>query len=82
MYVFNIKFKMWHDRIATNRCLYQIAILDSPNCIYCDEIENMTHALLFCSYIIRSLDEVETFAKDLQYDFFTYRKSNSFLTTR
>ena len=39
MYVRNIQFKIWHNRIATNRFLYQIGIVDSPNCIpvYCNE---------------------------------------------
>ena len=69
MYVRNIQFKVWHYRIATNRFLYLIGILDSANCIYCKEEENITHAFLFCPYIKWFLGEVETFAKDLEYDF-------------
>ena len=44
MYVSNNKFKIWHNRFATNRFLYQFGILYSPNCIYCNEEVNITHA--------------------------------------
>ena len=68
MYARNIQFKMWQNRIATNRFLYQSGILDSPNCIYCNEEENITHAFLFCPYIKRFWNEVETLARELEYD--------------
>ena len=46
---------------ATKRFLYQIGILDSPNCIYCNEEESITHAFFFCPYIKRFWNKVETF---------------------
>ena len=69
MYVRNIQHKIWHNRIATHRFLYQIGILDSPNCIYCNEEENITQTFNYCPYIKRFWREVETFAKYLEYGF-------------
>ena len=40
-----------------------------PNCIYCNEEEYIIHAFLFGSVINSVWNEVETFARDLEYEF-------------
>ena len=59
---------VWHNRSVRNRFIYQIGVLDSPNCLYCNEEENITYAFLFCPCIKWFWNEGETFARDLEYD--------------
>ena len=68
MYVRNIQFKIWHNRIATNRFLYQIGIVDSPNCIYCNEEENNKP----CSSKGFGT-KLKLLARELEYDIFIYK---------
>ena len=51
MYSFDIQFKLWHSRIATNSMLYEMNILDSDKCKYCHEIENIIHAFVQCERV-------------------------------
>ena len=57
---------MAYNRIARNWFLYHIGIIDSPNCIYCNDEENTAHAFLTYPCIKRIWN---VFAKELEYYF-------------
>ena len=46
MYLWDIQFKIWHDRVATRYILYRMNIIEDENCAYCQQIETNVHAFI------------------------------------
>ena len=42
-------WKIRHGAIPTGRFLYVCKYLDSPNCNYCGELDDLTHIFVTCS---------------------------------
>ena len=42
-------WKIKHDAIPTCRFLYKYKYSNSPNCNYCDELDDLTHIFITCS---------------------------------
>ena len=42
-------WKIRHGAIPTGRFLYMCKYSDSPNCNYCDELDDLTHIFVTCS---------------------------------
>ena len=41
MYLFDVQYKLWHERLATNRTLYKMNISPNEECEFCGEPEKM-----------------------------------------
>ena len=50
MYLWDIQYKLWHERVATNSRLYQMNIKDTETCEYCQQREtnDFMYMLLCC----------------------------------
>ena len=48
MYLMDIQFKLWHNRVATRFILYRMNITENENCIHCDQSETNAHAFVLC----------------------------------
>ena len=48
MYLWDIQYKIWYERVATNSKLYQMNIKDTELCEYCHERETNVHAFVLC----------------------------------
>ena len=48
MYLIDILFKIWHNRVETRYILYRMNITEDENCTYCQQIETNVHALIIC----------------------------------
>ena len=48
MYLWDIQYKIWYERVATNSKLYQTNIKDTELCEYCQERETNVHAFVLC----------------------------------
>ena len=48
-----LQFKVLHNRIFTNKKLYDIGLIDNSACPYCNEPEEtMEHALIYCNTVV------------------------------
>ena len=48
MYLMDIQFKLWHNRVATRFFLYRMNITEDENCTYCNQLETNAHAFALC----------------------------------
>ena len=48
MYLMDIQFKLWHNRVATRFFLYRMNITENENCNYCNQLETNAHAFALC----------------------------------
>ena len=48
MYLWDIQYKIWYERVATNAKLYQMNIKDTELCEYCHERQTNVHAFVLC----------------------------------
>ena len=48
MYLCDIQFKIWYDRVATRYILYRMNITEDENCALCQELETSVHAFAIC----------------------------------
>ena len=48
MYLWDIQYKLWHERVATNLRLYQMNIKETEACAYCQQRETNVYAFVFC----------------------------------
>ena len=49
-----------HGSIPTGRFLYGCTYLDSPNCDYCDELDDLTHIVVTYSRLSRIFQLTKT----------------------
>ena len=47
----SFQYKIIHQIIMCQKKLFQITISDSPNCVVCDQIDDLTHFLIQCRYV-------------------------------
>ena len=67
MYLWDIQYKLWHARVATNSKLYQMNIKNTENCEYCQQRETNVHAFILCERSQRFWREVSIFLARLGY---------------
>ena len=48
MYLWDIQYKVWHERVATNSRLYNMNIKETENCEYCQQRETNVHDFILC----------------------------------
>ena len=48
MYLWDIQYKVWHERVATNTRLCHMGIKESEACAYCQHRETNVHAFVQC----------------------------------
>ena len=55
-----LQFKVLHNRIFTNKRLYDIGLIDNSACPYCNEPEEtMEHALIYCNTVVEFWNDLE-----------------------
>ena len=55
-----LQFKVLHNRIFTNKKLYDIGLIDNSACPYCNEPEEtMEHALIYCNMVVEFWNDLE-----------------------
>ena len=67
MYLWDIQFKIWHNRIATRYILYRMNITEDENCTYCQQIETNVHALVVCERPQRFWRDIKLYLLRLGY---------------
>ena len=48
MYLWDIQYKIWYTRVATNSKLFHMNIKDTENCEYCEMRETNIYAFVSC----------------------------------
>ena len=48
MYLWDIQYKIWYDRVATRYILHRMNITEDENCAFCQELETSVHAFVIC----------------------------------
>ena len=66
MYLWDIQYKLWHERVATNSKLYRMNISENDNCEYCQQIETNVHAFIWC-------ERSQLFWREIKYFFIKIR---------
>ena len=61
MYLWNIQYKIWYERVATNSKLYQMNIKDTELCEYCQLRETNVHAFVLCERTQHFWSEITLF---------------------
>ena len=61
MYLWNIQYKIWYERVATNSKLYQMNIKDTELCEYCQLRETNVHAFVLCERTQNFWSEITLF---------------------
>ena len=46
-YVQSLQYRLIHRILPTNKWLFNIKILDSPQCSFCDEVDTILHFMLY-----------------------------------
>ena len=67
MYLRDIQFKIWHNRVATRYILYRMNITEDENCTYCQQIETNVHALVVCERSQRFWRDIKFYLLRLGY---------------
>ena len=67
MYLWDIQFKMWHGRIATNSRLFQMNIKETEACTYCQQRETSVHAFVLCDRAQNFWREISLYLSRLGY---------------
>ena len=67
MYLWDIQYKVWHERVATKTRLYQMNIKDTENCEYCQQRETNVHAFILCERTQDFWREISRFLLRLGY---------------
>ncbi len=44
----SFQYRILHRTITFRKKLYNMKLVDSPNCLYCNNIDDMKHFLLYC----------------------------------
>ena len=70
MYLWDIQFKLWYERVATNSRLFQMNIKETEACAYCQERETNVHAFILCDRVQNIWREVTQFLIQLGYRHF------------
>ena len=65
-----IQFKLLHRRITHNKLLHKMEIIESPNCLFCNQIETIEHIYLECPNAIDIWQKTENWVKSLHYPHF------------
>ena len=66
-YLWDIQYKLWYERDATNSKLYQMNIKDTELCEYCQERETNVHAFVLCERTQNFWSEITLFLIRLGY---------------
>ena len=48
MYLWDIQYNLWHERVATKSRLCQMNVKDNEHCGYCLQRETNVHAFILC----------------------------------
>ena len=67
MYLWDIQFKVWHERVATNSRLYRMNIKETEACTYCQQRETNVHAFVLCDRAQNSWRKVSLLLSRLGY---------------
>ena len=67
MYLWDIQYKIWYERVATNSKLYQMNIKDTELCEYCQLRETNVHAFVLCERIQNLWSEITLFLLRIGY---------------
>ena len=67
MYLWDIQYKLWHERVVTNSRLYHMNIKNTDSCEYCQQRETNVHAFILCERSQRFWREVSIFLARLGY---------------
>ena len=67
MYLWDIQFKIWHDRVATRYKLYRMNITEDENYAYCQKEETKFHAFIICERSQRFWRDIKFYLLRLGY---------------
>ena len=75
MYLWDIQYKVWHERVATNTRLYHMGIKNSERCAFCQQRETNAHAFVDCDRANTFWREIELFLQRFGYQNFRLEKN-------
>ena len=67
MYLWDIQYKIWFGRVATNSRLFLMNIKESDNCEFCQQIETNVHAFILCERAQNPWSDITTFLTEIGY---------------
>ena len=67
MYLWDIQYKIWFGRVATNSRLFHMNIKNTDTCEYCQQRESNVHALILCERAQTLWSDITTFLKEIGY---------------
>ena len=67
MYLWDIQYKIWYTRVATNSKLFHMNIKDTENCEYCEMRETNVHAFVSCERAQNFWAEITLFLRRIGY---------------
>ena len=67
MYLWDIQYKLWFGRVATNARLFRMNIKESDNCEFCQQIETNAHAFILCERARNLWSDINTFLTEIGY---------------
>ena len=74
MYIWDIQYKVWHERVATNTRLCHMGIKNSELCAYCQQRETNAHAFVDCDRATTFWREITIFLQRFGYQNFRLEK--------
>ena len=75
MYLWDIQFKVWHERVATNTRLCHMGIKNSELCAFCQQRETNVHAFVDCDRANTFWNEIKIFLQRFGYQNFRLEKN-------
>ena len=67
MYLWDIQYKIWFGRVATNSRLFHMNIKYTDNCEYCQQRESNVHAFILCERAQNLWSDITTFLTEIGY---------------
>ena len=67
MYLWDIQYKLWHERVATNTRLFKMDILEYEDCEYCQQPKTNVHDFVLRERAKQFWREIKNFLQRLGY---------------
>ena len=60
-----IQYKLLHRRVVNNKLLYKMGISETPNCLFCHNIETIEHIYIECENVTELWNNTEKWVRRL-----------------
>ena len=65
-----IQYKLLHRRVVHNKLLHNMGISETPNCLYCNNLETIEHVYIECANVRQLWSDTENWLRNLHYTHF------------